>query len=191
FNVVLFGVAGCGKTSVLNMTAEHDLQTTTNKVDQVPFSFSSHDISPRTSDQKVINLRIWDTEGLNEGNTRSDSSRQTQKNMEKLVEDVNKNGGLHLLVLCIRASRITDIEARNYAKFKHDVCQDKVNIVVVVTGLESEELGVDQWWGENEKYFDRYGMKFHGHACIVATMGKMVNGVHKYKKEYEASRTRV
>ncbi|KAK7462216.1 hypothetical protein VKT23_007821 [Stygiomarasmius scandens] len=186
-NIILFGAAGSGKSSIVNLLANSvtPLATPSNAVKRIPFDSTRYPITFPGGQS----FNIWDTTGLIEGNSYSDSRPQTRRSLENLLKDLHAQGGVHLLVLCIFASRITDIVARNYKMFTKDICQGKANVVVVVTGLENEEPPLENWWSKNEQAFKDYGMNFTGHACITSIKGKHNEEEgYKYQEEYDKSR---
>ena len=66
------------------------------------------------------------------------------------------------------------------------MCEGKVLVVIVVTGLEQEE-NMDEWWRKYEKDVKRLGLTFEGHACVTTIKGR--NDI--YEKEYEESTGKV
>jgi hypothetical protein len=124
---------------------------------------------------------IWDTPGLNEGR---DGNVPDQEAFKQLFSLVNRSV-IHLIVYCIRGSRLTDKVRVNYDLFYGIICERKVPIVLVVTGLE---LGneMDQWWNHNMKVIERMGMSFEGYACVTTTKG---GGI--YEEKFRVSQDRV
>ncbi|KAK7448523.1 hypothetical protein VKT23_013786 [Stygiomarasmius scandens] len=180
-NIILFGASGCGKTSIVNMLAGTELaRTVSNSAVSVLFHNQVYEI--KIEDQYY---NIYDTTGLSEGYDQSSLSQQVNDQLKNLV--YNLNDGVHLLVFCLRAPRITDGAASNYVTFYRSLCGSKVPIVLVVTGLENE-VDMDDWWDINENVFKGYGMHFEGHACITATRGKKMASGYKYQTEYDESR---
>lgn len=127
-------------------------------------------------------VTLWDTAGLNEGDRGTVKAGLAIANLYKLIRDLKD--GVSLLVYCVRG-RITDSTIKNYEVF-YDFCEGKVPIALVVTGLEEEE-DREVWWKENKEAYEKGGMTFEGHACIVATKGKKKGGQFTYAKEYEES----
>ena len=146
-------------------------------------TFESVSYDAELNDRKY---RLWDTAGLNEGEHGNVSADRAIESLQELVQSL-KDGGVSLLVYCIRGSRLRDIVKINYDLFHKIICDGKVPIVVVITGLENEDT-MEDWWVDNVADFDRRGMQFPGHACITTTKGKvMKSGEHMFQEEYDQS----
>ncbi|KAF5344706.1 hypothetical protein D9757_013892 [Collybiopsis confluens] len=185
-NVILFGATGSGKTSIVNMLlpGPHNRAIVSNSaVNDMVFSAERYRI--RIGDS---NFSIFDLAGLSEG--RSFSLAEAKVTFQNLLEDFsNHRMRIHLLVLCIRAPRITDVVANNYKLFYQTICKRQVPIVTVITGLENNEPSMEDWWPQNREIFGAYRMRFKGHACITAIKGKRLpdEDGFVYEKEYNDS----
>jgi hypothetical protein len=157
------------------MIAGRDIAPISNDALVCTFGNVRHDV---TIDGLPITL--WDTAGLNEGERGVVPAQEAWQNLWDLVH--NLEDGITLLVYCIRGTRFRDILVTNYQLFFNDLCQQRVPIVVVVTGLEHQEP-MDSWWDENEFEFENRHMKFWGHACVTTTKGKC----YRYEEEYTES----
>ncbi|EAU81620.2 hypothetical protein CC1G_02636 [Coprinopsis cinerea okayama7 len=198
-NVVLFGETGVGKSSVINMIREG---ITTALDDQgassthgealvssraVGCTFSSQGYPAVLDGEEYL---FWDTAGLNEGQRGSVNHEQSTSNLASLLKGLE--GGIHLLVYCIRGRRFRQVVKDNYDLFFKIVCQGNVPIVLVVTGLECEEPTMESWWEKNQREFKKYGLWFDEQACITATRGKALKeGGFQFDEEYEESREKV
>ena len=111
-------------------------------------------------------------------------------NLKQLLRDLTKAHGIHLLVYCIRASRLRKTLLGNYNLFYSAVCRKKVPIVAVVTGLENYEEQMADWWNANETEFAMLKMHFDGHACVTTLNVDKVNSPI-LKKRCHASRQAV
>lgn len=156
-------------------------------------SSAAHPVTFTSESYPVVieetNYYAYDTAGLNEG--QSLSSKAAKKTLESLLFQFSSQGmRIHLLVLCIRVPRITEVVAKNYKVFSQKICKG-VPIVCIITGLENHEPDMESWWEQNREIFDRYGIKVHDHACITAIKGRRIrrNGQDRqvYQKEYEDS----
>jgi hypothetical protein len=175
-NVIIFGETGAGKSSVINMICGHNTAKTSNEAAGCTFSSTPHEaLLPDNSP-----ITFWDTAGLGEGDKGTVTAKDAIVSLYKLI--CMLDGGVCLLVYCMRGPRIKESLVKNYQMFYSAFCMEKVPIVLVVTGLE-EELELNDWWSRNAAEFQRYGMQFAGHACITSTKGK--DGV--YQKEYDSS----
>src|SRR6266545_72169 len=78
---------------------------------------------------------IHDTAGLNEGEGGRVPSRDAIAKLYWLLNGLET--GVSLLVLCIRAPRIKEHVKFNWILFHEIICQKKVPIVILITGLEN------------------------------------------------------
>ncbi len=177
-NVIIFGETGVGKSSLINMITDGTSAAVSNAA--IGCTFESAPYDAELSGRKY---RLWDTAGLNEGDRGNDRAIES---LQVLVRSL-KDGGVSLLVYCIRGSRLRDIVKINYDLFHKIICGGKVPIVVVVTGLENED-NMDDWWKDNSEDFFRRGMSFSAHACVTTTKGKVKkSGQHMFEAEYNRS----
>jgi hypothetical protein len=98
-----------------------------------------------------------------------------------LIQDLERRGGIDLLLLCMRAGKLTATLQTNYRLFHEFLCDKKVPVVVVVTHLENETGEMDAWWTQNRDIFGEREVHVAGHACITAIQGD-------YPERYEQSR---
>lgn len=181
-NVILFGESGSGKSSVVNMLSTRVVAPVSNGVKGCTFESTSYEVN-------VLGKRmtLWDTAGLDEGESGRVPDVKAITNLYKLLLKVG--GGINLLVFVTRP-RIKDASQKNWKLFREIICQGKVPIVTVVTGLE-EENEMESWWGDNKEKFRSYNMDPDAHACITASRGKARNGGYVYDEEFEESKARV
>jgi GTP-binding protein EngB required for normal cell division len=182
-NVIIFGESGVGKSSIINMLDGDEKAMVSNKATGVTFSTSSY--------KKTIfgvPFRIFDTVGLNEG---SGGTVKPVDAVARLYRLINHLGdGVNLLVYVMR-SRIRHNSELNYKLFFEIFCNKKVPIVILITGLETMDKPMDEWWLQNEHSFDKYRMVFNDHACITSTKGKCQDGRFCYQDEYDQSKQMV
>ena len=175
-NVVVFGETGTGKSSLINMLSDSQMAEVSNLAMGCTFQSNPY---PIILDD--VPYTLWDTAGLNEGDSGSIPADIALRHLHDLVQ--NLHDGLSLLVYCIRGSRYRDVIKVNYDLFKEIICQGEVPIVIVITGLENEER-MEDWWIENEKEFVSRKMRFNGHACVTTTKGKR----DMFEEEFEESK---
>jgi tRNA U34 5-carboxymethylaminomethyl modifying GTPase MnmE/TrmE len=176
--IVLFGETGAGKSSLVNLMAGEEVADV------------SPDMRRRTMEWKEYNVRfggdsymVFDTVGLNEPQLGVMGYLETVGNAYRLIKMLEKQGGINLLLFCIRASRITAMLQSNYRLFHEFLCEKKVPIVLVITNLERENR-MEDWWDRNYRTFQNYQIEVAGHACITAA--NRLDG--RYRKLYEESR---
>jgi len=181
-NVVVFGETGAGKSSIINMLDGDE---------QAEVSSAATGVTSRnTCYVKTIQDRtfhVYDTAGLNEGTVGQVSARDAIEGLYSLICDLA--GGVNLLVFVMRAPRITIVAQQNYRMLYDIICNKKVPIVIVITGLEHEQ-DPDKWWFTHKGSFDSQDMLFSGHACITATEG-VLKGKAIFGEAYSDSRKKV
>ncbi|CAA7262630.1 unnamed protein product [Cyclocybe aegerita] len=184
FNVVLFGESGAGKSSILNMLLGTNVAAVSGGATGCTFESTGYDISIDGT-----SFRVHDTVGLEDG---EHGRIPTSKAIVQLYSLLRRlEGGISLLIFCMRAPRVKESAKHNWILFYDIICQCRVPISIVVTGLE-QERDMDGWWKGNEKTFRQYGMHSHGHACITAIRGKKkANGQYSLQQEYDESMLKV
>ncbi|KZP22224.1 hypothetical protein FIBSPDRAFT_931226 [Athelia psychrophila] len=175
-NVIVFGEAGTGKSSLVNLLADTDVAETSNSAQGCTFKSTGYNINM----PEGPNARIWDTAGLEEGLAGTVNTPQAINNIYKLTRDLED--GVNLLIYCVRG-RITNSTIRNYKMFKA-FCDDKVPIALVVTGLEHQR-NKDVWWMENAEKYLKADVRVDDHACITTLT------VPEWADDYASSRSAV
>jgi predicted GTPase len=178
-NIVLFGQAGAGKSSLVNLMAGETVAKTSGNLKSCTLKSQTH---PIKFDNKYYN--VFDTVGLEEPQLGVQQYLETVENAYKLIQNLEEQGGIDLLLFCMRAGRLTATLQSNYRLFHEFLCDKKVPIVVVITYLENEAGEMDNWWKNNKDVFDRLGIDVAGHACITAIRGN-------YPERYEESRSTI
>ena len=177
-NIIVFGQTGAGKSSLINMLASHTIAKVANTAAGCTGSNEHHAIS----DMEGNLFTFWDTAGLNEGEEGTVPARNALNNLFTLVGE----HGANLVIYCVRGTRLPEMIRVNYDLFWGIICDGRVPIVLVATGLE-QEVDMDDWWRKHEKVIDRMGMAFQGHACVTTKRGK--DGI--YETEYRQSTRKV
>jgi GTP-binding protein EngB required for normal cell division len=163
-NIILFGEAGSGKSSLVNMIVGKDVAKTSDSADGTTFK---NDVYAATIADTTFN--IYDTVGLNEG----DQGRVPHwKAVQQLYTLIRQLDGVSLLIYCMRP-RVKENAKANWILFHKVICQKKVPIVAVVTGLENRDDPDD--WGRDRRNRDalkRNGMNPRDIACVVSFAGR-------------------
>lgn len=165
-HVIVFGETGAGKSSIINMLAGEGTAVVSNSARGCTFESKAY-----SAQIQGLQYTLHDTAGLNEWEKGRVSGKDAVRNLYQLVKNLDGEG-ISLLVYCIRGPRIKESMVNNYRMFYQAFCQEKVSIVIAITGLENED-SMDEWWDENGATFAEYGMTFTGYACLTATKGKM------------------
>jgi predicted GTPase len=178
-NIVLFGQAGAGKSSLVNLLAGMDVAHTSNDMRSCTLHWQKYAIK---FDNKSYN--VFDTVGLEEPQLGIQQYLDAVENVYTLIQNLERQGGIDLLLFCMRAGRVTSTVQNNYRLFHEFLCDKKVPVVLVITCLEREAGDMDNWWGRNEYVFREREVYVAGHACITAIQGI-------YPERYEQSRATI
>ena len=128
---------------------------------------------------------MFDTIGLEEPQLGINEYLDAIYNARSLIMKLKDEDGIDLLLFCVRAGRLSATVQNNYRLFYEWLCEKKVPIVIVITGLESE-ANMEGWWIEHKGSFDRLNIVVDGHVCITA-----INLGGNYERLYEESRALV
>lgn len=189
-NIVLFGETGAGKSSIVNMIPEEEQLTQPARTSSSPngCTFRHEIYNPVVHGRHVI---LVDTAGLNEGDGHNGTVNHAAAVAEFYRLMTKLDGGIDLLMFCMRGPRIKTSMHANWKVFHEIICKKKVPIVLIVTGLEEEE-DMDAWWTTNEGAFNKQGLYPDATACITATRGKRLkNGTYRFEEEFKESQTKV
>ncbi|KAF8557970.1 hypothetical protein OG21DRAFT_77987 [Imleria badia] len=164
-NIVFIGETGSGKSSVINLIADHN------------HAVVSPDAMPCTSDFSVYDVTIerrrymlWDTPGLNVPSSIGRLfRRQTSAigSIRRFLQERHRRGELDLLVYCVRGSRASDAMSRAYKLFCHTTRRIAIPVVIAITHLERAQPTMEAWWQDNERRLGDLGLVFDGHACLT------------------------
>ncbi|KAG9316422.1 P-loop containing nucleoside triphosphate hydrolase protein [Chiua virens] len=160
-NIILFGETGVGKSSVINLISGRPIAQTSPDVQGCTMSFK-----PYTFNVGGRGYHIWDTVGLEEPEMGVNGYLPAIEQACELIHHLNSQGGVDLLLFCIRGNRVTATTQSNYRLFYEVLCRSKVPIALVITHLE-RETSMEGWWDRNAESLERYGIKAAGHACVT------------------------
>ncbi|KAG1835979.1 P-loop containing nucleoside triphosphate hydrolase protein [Suillus subalutaceus] len=160
-NIVIFGETGSGKSSIINTIAQNQLAKTSDDAHGCTSTVQPYPVE--ISGQRFV---LIDTAGLNLG-TDTVSAAKAEEQLKSLLHELmsSRMDGISLLVYCMYSTIAPRALDKAYNKFYSGICQKKVPIVVVVTGLE-KETRMESWWDTNREIFK--GMYFADHACVTA-----------------------
>ncbi|KAG1809680.1 P-loop containing nucleoside triphosphate hydrolase protein [Suillus subaureus] len=161
-NVVIFGETGTGKSSIINAIAQQQLAKTSN--DAHGCTSTSQRYQVEISDQR---FNLIDTAGLSLGAADTPPAAKAEKQLKILLRELvsSRLDAISLLVYCMHSTIAPRALDKAYNKFYFKICQEKVPIVVVITGLE-KETRMESWWDTNKEKFK--GLNFADHACVTA-----------------------
>jgi predicted GTPase len=165
-NVVLFGQGGAGKSSLVNLIAGENVAKTSSDVKHCTLQWQEYSIK---FDGDSYN--VFDTVGLEEAQLGIKEYLDAIENAYSLIQDLEKQGGIDLLLFCMRAGRLTATLRSNYRLFYEFLCEKKIPIVIAITYLENEVGEMDAWWQRNKDTFRDQEFHVAGHACITAIRG--------------------
>lgn len=178
-NIVIFGETGSGKSSLVNLIVGQNVAKTSHGTDGCTLDSTLYETNAGQH-----RLRIYDTVGLNEPQLGAEYYLAAIEKAHQLVTALNKAGGIHLLVFCVRGGRITATTQHNYRLFHEFLCCRMVPVALVITNLEFE-TPMERWWERNSHEFTRFGINVIAHACVTCTPG-----YHSmYADKYDESKT--
>jgi GTPase Era involved in 16S rRNA processing len=178
---VLFEDTGAGKSSLINLMAGKEVACTSPDTQRCTMHWQEYNI-----DFGDTSYTVFDTVELEAPEPGMKEYLEFVDSAYRLIERLDKQGGIDLLLFCVRTDRVTATPQNNYKLF-HDFLGDKkIPIVLAITNLEREKR-MEDWWERSEGAFDNYRIKVAGHACITAA--HRLDG--KHQELYEESRVTI
>ncbi|KAG1721518.1 kinase-like domain-containing protein [Suillus lakei] len=179
-NIVLFGQAGAGKSSLVNLMAGEDIAGTSMDLKSYILHWQEYPIAFAGE-----SYNVFDTVGLEEPQLGIPQFLDAVQNTYNLIQKLERQGGIDLLLFCMRAGRLTTTLYTNYRLFHEFLCDKKVPIILVITHLENEPGVMDDWWKRHEVIFRDRGVDVASHACITTIRGIFP---HRYEESRIAIR---
>ena len=160
-NIVLFGEKGVGKSSVINLIAGHQVASVSPDANGRPLSSKRYSLPVGGRA-----FRIWDTAGLEQPEIGAVGYMAAIEGALALIQQLAQQGGVDLLLFCMRGHRVTATTLSNYRLFYEVLCRSQVPIALVITHLEREP-DMNAWWTRNLHSLEKRGIKPAGHACVT------------------------
>ncbi|KAF8839127.1 hypothetical protein BDN67DRAFT_970528 [Paxillus ammoniavirescens] len=175
-NIVLFGQKGVGKSSIINLIAGREVADTSPDVGLGAMSSKKYSIRVG---QRSYN--IWETVGMEEPGIGVNPQPVALRKAFTLIKQLSEQGGVDLLLFCIRGSGITATTGINHRLFYKVLCGKEVPIALVITHLEQEGV-MEAWWSQNTRDIKRHGLENAGHACITGLPDQRSGGKYVQSK---------
>ena len=169
-NVLIFGETGVGKSSVINLIAGEPLAPVSSSSSSCTMEAVSYDVVLTDSQGLGHHIRLFDTTGLNQPSLSKTNYLTPIEKASMLITELQRTGGISLLILCIRGGRITAVTYNNYHLFCHILCQNQVPVAFVITGMEKEQP-LEGWWDRNATMFETYNLLCTSHVCVTTIRG--------------------
>ena len=181
-NIILFGEAGTGKSSVVNMIVGENVAPVSSTPMGCTFENTCYEtwietrsvtrnetLSKNSSIETRIPCRVYDTVGLNEGEQGRVPHWKAVQALYTLIRELD---GVSLLIYCTRG-RIKENSRANWNLFNKLICAEQVPVIVVVTGLEHVwDLRDGTRRDELIAASMKYQMPPKDLACVVPIRGK-------------------
>ena len=131
-----------------------------------------------------MSFAMFDTIGLEKPQMGINGYLKAIEKAYELIVKLGAAGGIHLILFCVRRRRITATTLSNYRLFCECLCNTKVPIALVFTGLE-READMEDWWMRNKNYIEHHGIKSDGHACITTVQDETPREDLKYTESQQ------
>ncbi|KAF8547380.1 hypothetical protein OG21DRAFT_925092 [Imleria badia] len=158
-NVVLFGVLGCGKSSIINLLADQPIAQVSMDVDPCTKRPLWYQIS---IDER--RFRLWDTMGFSLARGRDISPLlQAHAVLRNLTDGVN------LILLCAPEDGISTSLGSLYRLINDFFYHGRAQIAIVVTQIDTPNT-LEGWWVRNQDVItQRTGLPVQSipHACVT------------------------
>ncbi|KAG1886636.1 hypothetical protein F4604DRAFT_1675516 [Suillus subluteus] len=155
-NFIIFGEMGVGKSALVNLIAGDELAEISSGTQLCTLESTEY---PVTFSDSQLNVNLFDTVGLNSPTMNNAGYLDTLVKAHELIVLLKDRGGVHGLLFCIKAGRLSHTVQQNYRLFFEFLCQEQVPLALVVTNLENEE-NMDDWWTMNKAHIENCGIGY-------------------------------
>ncbi|KAG2104631.1 hypothetical protein BD769DRAFT_1505374 [Suillus cothurnatus] len=166
-NFIIFGEMGVGKTSLVNLIAGDHRAESSSGAQSCPLEATEY---PITVSDPQLNVNLFDTVGLDSPTMNNAGYLDALVKAHELIVSLKNRGGVHGLLFCMKAGRVSNTMQQNYRLFYEFLCQEEVPLALVVTNLENEE-NMDDWWTKNKAHIENSGIVPVTHVCITTIKG--------------------
>ncbi|KAG1731284.1 hypothetical protein EDB19DRAFT_1340567 [Suillus lakei] len=143
-NFIIFGEAGVGKSSLVNLITGDQLAKSSSGAQSCTLQSTEY---PVTFSDPQLNVNLFDTVGLDSPTMNNAGYLDALAKAHELIVSLRNRGGVHGLLFCMKAGRVSNTVQQNYKLFFEFLCQEQVPLALVVTNLENEESMVDEEQG--------------------------------------------
>lgn len=180
--MILFGDAGSGKSSIVNMLIGTDAAKVAEDGSRCTFQNECYEANIGDT-----SFRFHDTAGLDEG----DQNRVPHWSaIEALYTLIRQLDGVSLLVYCMRG-KIKENSRANWILFNKVICAEQVPAIVAVTGFELDDSEAETRRREIMEAFKTYQVFPKDIVCIVSVRGKHNEFQESYKQSQDKLRALV
>ncbi|KAI9572112.1 P-loop containing nucleoside triphosphate hydrolase protein [Boletus coccyginus] len=160
YKVALFGVTGCGKSSVINLLADKQVANVSTGVEACTRRAQWYPIS--LGEKK---FRLWDTMGFNQAEAKDTNTLSPFEQAHALLR--NLQDGVDLVLLCARKDGINASLRSLYWLLDSFFFGGRAQIALVLTHFDIPD---DQWWGRNRNVIAQkcnIPVQFLPYVCIT------------------------
>ncbi|KAG1725507.1 hypothetical protein EDB19DRAFT_1643988 [Suillus lakei] len=182
-NFIIFGEMGVGKSSLVNLIAGDQLAKSSSGAESCTLQSTEY---PVTFSDPRLNVNLFDTVGLDSPTMNNAGYLDALVKAHELIVSLRNRGGVHGLLFCMKAGRVSTTVQQNYRLFFEFLCQEQVPLALVITNLENED-NMDDWWTKNKAHIENSGIVPVTHVCITTIKGYQ----NAYEARYFESRKKV
>lgn len=165
FNVLIFGEAGVGKSSIIDLILGRDAARMSPDQETYTLAHTPYEISLGIHCFKLWEVPLVESKGFF-------WTSILKWRLKRSYKRLYKNDGVYLLLYCMRGSGTRKALVRDYKSFTDIVASTtgpgRVPVAAVVTSLENHPQNMDEWWMTHKDNLKRLGMQFSSHACITS-----------------------
>jgi predicted GTPase len=177
YKVALFGVTGCGKSSIINLLADKPVANVSTGVEPCTTRARWYPVS--LGEKK---FRLWDTMGFNQAEAKGIDTLSPYEQAHALLR--NLQDGVDLVLLCARKDGINASLRNLYWLLDSFFFGGRAQIALVLTHFDTPH---DQWWERNRNVIAQkcnIPVQFLPYVCITTVQ----NGYPQPDSLYDQSK---